>query len=491
MTPPTPKTIGRYVVIERLGHGGMGVVYRAWDPELRRMVALKVISGSRDEPVEDRVFERFAREARSAASLAHPNIVTIHDFGRDAGRRPYIVMELVDGASLAQMIQGGTALDVVGRVRLLIELCEGLAYAHEHGVIHRDIKPANLMITSAGVLKILDFGLARLTDDLADPSLTQTGALIGTPRYMSPEQVSGLPPDTRSDVFSVAAVMYELFTGRTAFGGASAALVRLRILQDTPQPIDELVPGFPDALAAIVAKAMDKDRTRRYQGLAEVAADLRRWENTGGASESMSRETPQGRAPNAEARPSAGLSQVLGEWEDAVGRVLDAPTPPRAASAPPAAAPRSSRPPARRRWPWLAVAVAVAAAIGAGGVYLVRHSGVLARLGITAPAESTSPPDESTPPAAGDRRRSSAGSAAERRGDTATGRASGPGAGQSGAPSPGAAGSAASAPTTTDAVPTGQSAARCREILQRVGIGEELTASDRDFLREQCRNRSR
>ena len=234
---------------------------------------------------------------------------------------PYLVMELVDGESLAQMIQAARSLDVPQRVGLMADLCEGLAYAHDHGVVHRDIKPANLMITTAGVLKILDFGLARLTDDLADPSLTQSGAVIGTPQYMSPEQVSGLPADARSDIFSVGTVMYELFTGERAFGGHSAALVRLLVLHDSPRPMDEIVTGFPDALAAIVAKAMEKDRSRRYQNLDALAADLRDWRRDNDGPEQADRVARLDRTPADSADASSpGLDGFLGEWEDAVGR---------------------------------------------------------------------------------------------------------------------------------------------------------------------------
>ncbi len=517
MSPPTPKTIGRYAVVDRLGHGGMGVVYRGWDPELRRMVAIKVISGSREVPVEDQVFERFAREARSAASLAHPNIVTIHDFGRDAGGRPYLVMELVDGESMAQTIQATRAIDIPRCVALVTELCEGLGYAHAHGVVHRDIKPANLMITAAGVLKILDFGLARLTDDLADPALTQSGAVMGTPQYMSPEQVSGLPADARSDIFSAGAVMYELFTGQSAFGGQSAAVVRLLILHDTPRPMGEVVPGFPDTLAAIVAKAMDKDRSRRYQDMEALAADLREWERDRAAPGDPDDLRSPGRAQaDAADDSSPGLDAFLGEWEDAVGRVLAATPPPDAAAAPAsprersqvAAAPVPARP-GRRRPPVRRVVVigaAIAATLGAAGMYVVSYPDALARVGVVAPRQPAAtgqtpdaapPPPVSAPanmeppplaPPAGPADAAS-GPNATTSGRAAAAAPTGATADRAANPRPAA---AATPPLRTpDSAAQRQVAARCTDILQRVGIGEELTASDREFLTQQCRNRSR
>lgn len=480
MTPTPPKTIGRYAIVERLGQGGMGVVYRAWDPDLRRMVAVKVISGSREGLVDDRVFERFAREARSAASLAHPNIVTIHDFGRDASRRPYIVMELIEGESMAQMIRSSAPPSLLHRARLIVELCEGLAYAHEHGVVHRDIKPANLMITATGVLKILDFGLARLTDDLTETGLTLSGAVMGTPQYMSPEQVSGLPADARSDIFSVGTVMYELFTGRRAFEGGSAA-VRLQILHDSPPAPGEIVPGFPDRLAAMVAKTLEKDRSRRYQRLDALAGELRDWEREAGALEGVARvafPTPDAARTSGN---QSGLADALGAWEDAVGRVLAAPTPNHARA--PETRDRDDRsisavtPPGRdlkhryrtRRYIW--VAIAVAALLGATGVYLAMRSRAFESSGMATPQAP-----QAVPAATGDRPVPPAREPREERAPIISA--------DGGAPPP----TSSNQTENADQPPI---SARCTEILQRVGIGEELTASDREFLTQRCRDRSR
>jgi serine/threonine protein kinase len=211
--PALPGRIGRYEIVDRLGEGGMGVVYRARDPQLQRTVAIKVLSAEGESEMHQQLRERFAREASSVASLKHHHIVIIYDVGEDAGR-PFIAMEFLDGESLADLIKREGSLTREDKIRLSLELCSGLGYAHRRGIVHRDIKPANLMVTGDGVLKILDFGLARVTADVTHAGLTQAGTLLGTPNYMSPEQVMGQSVDHRSDIFAVGAVLYELFAGR-------------------------------------------------------------------------------------------------------------------------------------------------------------------------------------------------------------------------------------------------------------------------------------
>ena len=380
--PPQPRTIGRYAVIERLGQGGMGVVYRAWDPDLRRQVAIKVISSPRaatadpaapdSAGVDDDLFERFAREAQAAASLAHPNIVTIFDCGRHVGR-PYIVMELVDGRTLAQAIHADAGMPLARRVELAIDLCEGLGYAHEQGIVHRDVKPANLVIAAAGPLKILDFGIARLTDELASRPLTQAGGLIGTPQYMSPEQVSGQPVDARSDIFAVGTVLYELFTGRLAFSAPTPALIPALVLQQTPPAIHDLVPGFPASLEDVVTRAMEKDPARRFQRLDDVAVRLREWlEAQGAEGHGVSPE----KEDVAEATGSrAELAGLLAHWEDAIGEMIDTPV---VLSDEENGEARLERPPTierrapRRRGPWGALTIAATLVLaGATAFWLV------------------------------------------------------------------------------------------------------------------------
>jgi serine/threonine protein kinase len=268
--PKIPAQIGRYQVVDRLGEGGMGVLYLASDPLLQRTVAIKVLSVHSDE-----LRERFAREARSAASLKHNHIVTIYDVGDEDGH-PFLAMEYVDGETMAEVIRRRAPLSVHGRIQLLMQLCDGLGYAHRSGIIHRDIKPANLMITSEGVLKILDFGLARLTNDSSGAGLTRVGVLIGTPHYMSPEQIDGLVIDHRSDIFAVGLVAYELLTYKKAYPGETPHVVLDKILHTEPPPLLEVKPDLDPRLATIVGKAIEKRPDQRYATLAEFGADLAR-----------------------------------------------------------------------------------------------------------------------------------------------------------------------------------------------------------------------
>jgi serine/threonine-protein kinase len=219
MKAPLPATIGRYQVREKLAEGGMGVLYLAVDPIIDRLVALKLLRVNNDEELS----ERFAREARAAGRLLHPNIITIFDVGDHDGQ-PFIAMEYVTGETLGEIVRRKAQLPLARRVRMVADLCDGLAFAHRSGIVHRDIKPANIMITREGILKILDFGIAHL----ADSRMTQTGAFMGTPAYMSPEQISGDLIDHRSDIFAVGCVLYELIAYKQAFEGDSPIGSRTR-----------------------------------------------------------------------------------------------------------------------------------------------------------------------------------------------------------------------------------------------------------------------
>ena len=248
----------------------MGVVYLATDPLLRRTVAIKILPAHDDE-----LRERFQREARSAASLRHPNVVTIYDIGEHDGK-PFIAMEFLDGESVAELVQRRAALSIDRRLALMLDLCAGLGYAHKNGIVHRDIKPGNLMVTAEGPLKILDFGLARLTSDATNTGLTRVGSVLGTPHYMSPEQVEGKVADARSDIFSVGVVLYELLTSHQAYPGTSAHVVLHNIIHLTPTPIRELMPSIPAELEALVSKALEKDPEKRYQNLRDLTSDVTR-----------------------------------------------------------------------------------------------------------------------------------------------------------------------------------------------------------------------
>lgn len=261
-----PSVIGRYQIRARLGEGGMGAVYLARDPSIGRLVAVKVL---RVNSAETRA--RFLREAQTGGRLHHPNIVTIYDCGEDAGRL-FIAMEFVIGETLSTLLARRAPLSLHRTLTLANELCDGLAYAHSQGFVHRDVKPDNLMVTTQGRLKILDFGIARL----ADSSMTAVGALLGTPNYMSPEQVEGGDIDHRSDVFAVGLVLYELLALRPAFSGKTAHDVLYRIVHSQPAALDDLAPGLDPELARAVDRAIEKRPERRYQTLTDLRADLKR-----------------------------------------------------------------------------------------------------------------------------------------------------------------------------------------------------------------------
>ena len=263
-----PATIGRYQLRERIAHGGMGVLYLAFDPVTEREVALKVLRVDSDD-----LRERFLSEARLAARLQHPNIVTIYDVGAHQDQ-PFIAMEFIAGETLGQLVHRRAPLTLSRRIALMEQVCVGLAYAHRHGIVHRDVKPANLMISrDSGVLKVLDFGVAGRVD--ADPG-AEGQMLMGTPNYMSPEQVVGQPSDHRSDIFSVGLVLYELLSYHQAFSGESQQSILLKVLHESPQPLAALMPGIDPSLPAIVDRALQKSADRRYPDLEAMRSDLSR-----------------------------------------------------------------------------------------------------------------------------------------------------------------------------------------------------------------------
>jgi len=266
MAKKTTK-IGRYKILGELGRGAMGIVYKAEDPNLDRTVALKTIIVEADDATEYR--KRFMMEAKAAGKLNHPHVVTTFDCGEHDGMA-YLAMELVDGTDLRTRLtkEGVTALEAAEIVR---QVAEGLAYAHERGVVHRDIKPANIMLDAQGRAKIMDFGLARMR--LADHKTT-TGMVLGTPRYMSPEQIAGQPVDARSDIFSLGIVLYEALTGTRLYTGEGIEQVQHSIMNVDPVPPTRVVPGLPAMLDFVVARALKKDPAVRYQDARELAADL-------------------------------------------------------------------------------------------------------------------------------------------------------------------------------------------------------------------------
>jgi serine/threonine protein kinase len=265
--PELPPTIGRYRVDKQLGRGAMGVVYQGHDPEIDRPVAIKLVrmdlleTGHRED-----YLARFRREVQAAGRCVHPNIVAIYDFGSHEGE-PFFVMEFVDAKSLDESLPKGAGIGAEAAGSIVLQLLDALAAAHALGITHRDIKPANLLMSDDGRIKVMDFGISRISTS----HLTQAGAVMGTPRYMSPEQIRGDAVDARSDIFSAGAVLHELLCGRTPFTGPNFEAVMMKLLQDDA----DLDPSLPPALAAVVAKAVAKPPEQRFQSASEMAAAIR------------------------------------------------------------------------------------------------------------------------------------------------------------------------------------------------------------------------
>ena len=265
-----PAKIGRYEIKSLIGAGGMGTLYLARDtnPNTYRLVALKLLNANLES---DDLRERFGREARALSALSHPNVVNIYDCGEFHGA-PFIVMEYVRGETLAEKIKRQAPLTLGQKLKLMVELCGGLAHAHESGIIHRDIKPANLMVDQVGRLRLLDFGIARVHEAGLTHAvmMTQVNVRIGTPGYMSPEQIEGGEIDRRSDIFAVGAVLYELLLYKEAFKGANTRQIENQVLQSQPTPLVSLIPGLDPEIERIVSKALAKDVNERYQDAAEL-----------------------------------------------------------------------------------------------------------------------------------------------------------------------------------------------------------------------------
>ncbi len=262
-----PKRIGKYEIVEQIGMGGFGVVYKAWDPFIQRWVALKTCTASDEEATK-----RFFREAQLAGALQHPNITLIFDFGIEGGV-PYFVQEFLSGTDLDELLKQ-QRLSLAGIIGILVQVCAGLEFAHSRGIVHRDIKPANVRVLEDGSVKIMDFGIAKLME--SDSRLTQTGVALGTAGYLSPEQLTGKPLDARTDIFSLGVMAYELITGVRPFAGPNISNVIYQILNQDPLPLRRRNPSCPELLENAVLRCLAKDPEHRYGSVRDLAADLKR-----------------------------------------------------------------------------------------------------------------------------------------------------------------------------------------------------------------------
>jgi eukaryotic-like serine/threonine-protein kinase len=264
--------IGRYEIIGLLGEGAMGTVYRAFDPLIERVIALKTIRLSTSRKEHDEFVARFYREAKSAGRLNHPNIVTIHDMG-EADNLAYIAMEYLEGFSLRDMLDQRGRLPPHDALRIAVDVVEALAYAHECGVVHRDIKPANIHVMSDGSVKLTDFGIAHLIHVRE----TRAGMLLGSPLYMSPEQVKGQVPDGRTDIFSLGVVLYEMLTGQVPFAADNLATILYRVVNDSCPHASAIHQALPADLDPVLERAMAKDPTMRYPNAGAMSEAMNAW----------------------------------------------------------------------------------------------------------------------------------------------------------------------------------------------------------------------
>jgi len=277
MADPLPelRALGRYTIERTIGSGAMGVVYEGVDPTLGRRVAIKTILKTQlDEDTAKEYSKRFLREAKAVARLNHPNIVQVYDFG-EAGEVAYLVMEFIKGKELKAFFEAAERFELQEVVRITSELCDALEFAHNAGIIHRDIKPANVMLDAQGRTKLTDFGVARVQDADKTMERTQAGTLVGTPAYMSPEQITGVNIDKRSDVFSAGIILYQFLTGEKPFTGSGAWTIAKKILHEEPALPSSLNNAITPLFDAVVNKALAKRPDQRFQSARDLGAALK------------------------------------------------------------------------------------------------------------------------------------------------------------------------------------------------------------------------
>ena len=403
------QTLGHYKILDQLGAGGMGVVYRAQDTKLGRQVALKVLPTSSNS-ASDEAVERFRREARTASALNHPNICTIYGFDEHEGQL-YLAMELLDGEPLDRRLSG-RPLDLRQMLDISVQVADALDAAHAEGILHRDVKPANIFLTRRGPVKVLDFGLAKLSPEyrrrsgldakhetrVAEHFTSVAGTTVGTIAYMSPEQARGDDVDPRTDLFSFGVVMYEMATGRQSFPGHTTAVVFDGILNRDPIPPSTINAMLPPELDRIISKALEKDRSLRYQTAADIGADLKRLRRDSGSKANIP-------ALSGVAVPADAATVVINSSPTVVGAPSGIGSAPTITSAPPQNTPMPPRPSdpsaviraaAKTPWFWGAgVGVLAIAAIAAGvGAYLANRNNAPAN---DQPQQAVTPPAATTP----------------------------------------------------------------------------------------------
>lgn len=285
-----PLKLGRFEVLAEIGRGAMGIVYKAKDPMLERIVAIKTINMGLDRDGAAMYEKRFYQEARAAGGLNHPNIVTVYDIGKTE-TACYMAMEYIEGEELRTLLQPGKPLAAGLALSIAAQVAEGLAYAHERGVVHRDVKPANIMVPASGAVKITDFGIARMRSSSVQ---TQTGMMMGSPKYMSPEQVIGKRADHRSDIFSMGVIVYEMLTGAAPFTGETVNAVMYQIVNFVPPAPSAINPACSARLDAVVARMLSKSLDERYQSAAEIARALRECEQEARGEPSATSTLPLG-----------------------------------------------------------------------------------------------------------------------------------------------------------------------------------------------------